>query len=194
MPEPISPLPAPGEEASMALALVNTEVEPRGKRLDLLPDGRALASWLRTRGLTGRGVAAISEEDLERMRQLRAAVRTAFTARAAGRRPPPSTIASINKAAARSPSVPRLRWTDSGPAQDTVRPPSTRVIDAAFAEIAANAISTLLGDSGDRLRLCEAHGCNRMFVADHRRRRWCSRTCGDRVRVARHYRKARRAT
>jgi predicted RNA-binding Zn ribbon-like protein len=187
MPEPTSLLPAPGEEASMALALVNTEVEPRGKRLDLLPDGRALASWLRGRGLTGRRGAAISEEDLERMRQLRAAVRTAFTARAAGRRPPRSAIASINEAAARSPSVPRLRWTDSGPAQDTVWPPSARVIDAAFAEIAADAISTLLGDRGERLRLCEAHGCNRMFIVDHRRRRWCSRTCGDRVRAARHY-------
>lgn len=187
MPEPISPLPAPGEEASMALALVNTEVAPRGKRLDLLPDGRTLGIWLRARGLTGRGVAAISEDDLERMRQLRAAIRTAFTARAAGRRPPPSAIASINDAGARVPSMPRLRWTDCGPAQDTVWAPSARVIDAAFAEIAANAISTLLGDRGDRLRLCEAHGCNRMFIVDHRRRRWCSRTCGDRVRVARHY-------
>jgi predicted RNA-binding Zn ribbon-like protein len=34
---------------------------------------------------------------------------------------------------------------------------------------------------------CEAHGCARIFFRTHGRRRWCSNTCGDRVRVARHY-------
>lgn len=67
----ISPPPAPGEESSTALALVNTQIEPRGEELDLLPDGRTFAGWLRTRGLTSRRTAAIPDGDLERMRELR---------------------------------------------------------------------------------------------------------------------------
>jgi predicted RNA-binding Zn ribbon-like protein len=189
MPNQISPPPAPGEDTSTALALVNTQVEPRGETVDLLPDGHTLADWLRAHGLTGRRAVVIPDEDLERMRQLRTAIRKAFTARAAGLRPPRDAMTSINVAAALVPSAPRLRWVDGGPVEETVWPEGARATDVAIAEIAASAIRTLLGDSGTRLRLCEAHGCNRMFIADHQRRQWCSRTCGDRVRVARHYRK-----
>ena len=192
MPVPITPPPAPGEEFSTALALINTEIEPRGERIDLLPDGRVLAAWLLAHGLRSRRGAAIPDEDVDRVRQLRSAIRAAFTARAAGRRPPRSAIRMINVAAALVPSTPRLRWRDDGPVQVRVWTESAQSTDIALAEIAANAISTLLGGWGDRLRLCEAHGCNRMFIADHRRRRWCSRTCGDRVRVARHYRRLNR--
>jgi predicted RNA-binding Zn ribbon-like protein len=189
MPEPITPPPAPGEDVSTALALINTELEPRGEMIDLLPDGRALAGWLHAQGLTPRRAATISDEDLHRMRQLRSAIREAFTARAAGRRGPRSAMTTINVAAALVWSAPQLRWNDDGPVQQRIWAEDARSTDIALAEIAGNAIITLLGDRGARLRLCEAHGCNRMFIADHRRRRWCSRTCGDRVRVARHYRK-----
>jgi predicted RNA-binding Zn ribbon-like protein len=187
MSEQFSPPPAPGEEISVALALVNTLVEPRGEEVDLLPDGRALSGWLRARGLNGGRAAAVPDGDLERMRELRAAIRMAFLARAAGRRPPRVAMTTINAAAALVPSTPRLRWNDNGPVKETLWLEGTRATDAAFGKIAADAISTLIGDSGDRLRLCEAHGCNRVFIAEHRRRRWCSRACGDRVRVARHY-------
>jgi predicted RNA-binding Zn ribbon-like protein len=190
MPEQISPSPAPGEDTSMALALVNTEIEPRGQSVDLLPDARALAGWLRARGLKRGPSASIVDQDLRRMRELRTAIRAAFTARAARRRPPRTAIATINDAAALVPSAPQLRWNDDGPGRVTSWIEGARRTDVALAEIAADAISTLLGDRGDRLRLCEAHGCNRMFIAGHRRRRWCSRTCGDRVRVA-HHRKLR---
>lgn len=189
MPEQMGPPPAPGEDVSTALALVNTEVEPRGEKVDLVPDGRRLAHWLHAQGLTDNSGAVISDEDLDRMRELRAAIRAAFTARAGGRRPSAAAMMTINAAAALAASWPRLRWKDGGPLREVVWAEGARPSEVAFAEIAANAISTMLGDRGDRLRLCQAHGCRRMFIADHRRRRWCSRTCGDRVRVARHYRK-----
>lgn len=193
MPKQISPPPAPGEDVSTALALVNTQVEPRGEEVDLLPDGRTFASWLRSRGLAGQPAAVVPDDDLERMRELRAAIRAAFIARAAGQRPPRVAMTTINQAAALVSSTPRLRWDDGRPVEETVWPDGARATDVAIAEIGASAISTLLGDTGDRLRLCEAHGCNRMFIADHLRRRWCSRTCGDRVRVARHYHKLNRS-
>lgn len=192
MPKPISLPPAPGEDTSTALALINTEIEPRGEMIDLLPDGRALAGWLHAQRLTSRRGTTISDEDLKRMRELRTAIRAMFTAQVTGRRAPRSAITTINIAAALVWSAPQLRWNDDGPVQQRIWAETARSTDIALAEIAANAIITLLGDRGARLRLCEAHGCNRMFITDHGRRRWCSRTCGDRVRVARHYRKLNR--
>ena len=189
MSDQISPPPAPGEDTSTALALVNTELEPRGQPLDLLPDSRAFATWLRAQGLPSSRPGSVSDHDLDQMRELRTAIRAAFTARAASRQPARAAIAVINQAAALVASTPRLRWTDDGPGYITVWDREAAPAEVALAEIAANAISTLQGDRGDRLRLCEAHACNRMFIADHRQRRWCSKTCGDRVRVARHYAK-----
>lgn len=189
MPNQFSRPPAPGEETSQALALVNTQVERRGEEVDLVPDGSTFAGWLRAHGLTSRRAAAISDEDLQRMRELRIAIRAAFMARSAGCRPPRAAMTTINDAATVIPSTRRLRWGHDGPVEETVWPEGSQATDVAFAKIAGSAITTLLGDSGNLLRLCEAHGCNRMFIADHGRRRWCSRACGDRVRVARHYRK-----
>jgi predicted RNA-binding Zn ribbon-like protein len=187
----IDPPPAPGEDGSIALALVNTEIEPRGRPLDLLPDDRALARWMAARGLARNRRILISEPDLDRMRRLRAAIRAAFTAKAAGQRPSRAVLRSINDASALVPCSARVRWDDRGPRRETRWPDGLESMDVALAKIATDAIETLSGDSGERLRRCEAHGCNRLFIADHRRRRWCSRACGDRVRVARHYRKRR---
>ncbi|HEY3774089.1 MAG TPA: CGNR zinc finger domain-containing protein [Solirubrobacteraceae bacterium] len=189
MPEPISLPPAPGEDTSTALALVNTEIEPRGEKVDLLPDGRCLGEWMRVQGLRSGRAAVIPDEDLDRMRRLRSAIRAVFTARAVRSRPPRPALTTINDAAGLVASTSRLRWNEDGPAEETVWSESAGATEVAFAELAASAIRTLLGDRGDRLRLCEAHGCSRMFIADHGRRRWCSRACGDRVRAARHHRK-----
>jgi predicted RNA-binding Zn ribbon-like protein len=189
MPSPPTPPPAPGEDRSVALALVNTETIRRGERVDLLADGPALARWLRQHGLpTDRG-AAIEPLALDRVRHLRAAIRRAFTARADGERPPTVALRQINSAAALVPRGSRLSWNGDGPAGRTVWPTDAAKLDIALAAIGQDAITTLLGDTGARLRACEAHGCIRLFIQEHARRRWCSKTCGDRVRVARHYRK-----
>jgi len=56
----------------------------------------------------------------------------------------------------------------------------------ALAAIATDAIKVATGPRGQLLHRCEAHGCIRIFLREHARRRWCSNTCGDRVRAARH--------
>jgi predicted RNA-binding Zn ribbon-like protein len=177
---------APGEDRSIALALVNTELEPRGRPLDLIADRPALGRWLRTRGLPA---GAAAESDLAAVRALRSAIRAAFAARAAGTTAPRAAVAEINRAAALAPGWPRLVWGQTGPRVEDARTPGTPPFDVALARLAADAIDTLRGATGDRLRACEAHGCTRLFIQDHGRRRWCSRTCGDRVRFARHYRR-----
>ena len=191
MPSPPTPSPAPGEDRSVALALVNTELVRRGDRVDLLADGPALARWLRGHGLPADRAAAIEVSDLDRARSLRTAIRQAFTARAEGGRPGTGALRRINSAAALVSPADRLTWKGDGPAGRTVWPADAPKLDIALAAIAQDAIATLLGDTGERLRACDAHGCIRLFIAEHGRRRWCSKTCGDRVRVARHYRKVR---
>jgi predicted RNA-binding Zn ribbon-like protein len=189
MQRPPTPPPAPGEDRSVALALVNTEILRRGERVDLLVDGPAVARWLRRHGLPSDRSAAIGPPELGRVRHLRAAIRQAFTARALGQRPAPRALRAINSAAALVPRRSRLSWNGDGPAGRTVWPAGAAKLDIALAAIGQDAIATLLGDTGSRLRACEAHGCTRLFIQEHARRRWCSKTCGDRVRVARHYRK-----
>jgi predicted RNA-binding Zn ribbon-like protein len=189
MPSPPTPPPAPGEDRSVALALVNTEIVRRGDRVDLLADGRALAGWLRRHGLPTDRAAAIGSSDLHRVHELRTAIRQAFTARTEGERPSVGALRRINSAAALVPCGSHLGWNGDGPAGRTVWPAGAPKLDVALAAIAQDAIATLLAETGARLRACEAHGCIRLFIQEHARRQWCSTTCGDRVRVARHYRK-----
>jgi len=63
-----------------------------------------------------------------------------------------------------------------------------RVPQGTLAAIARSAIVLLGGAQRERLRRCQRPGCVLVFVAVNPRRRWRSTaTCGNRVRVARHY-------
>lgn len=61
----------------------------------------------------------------------------------------------------------------------------------ALASIAAEAVELFTGENRVLLRACYAPGCVLYFVKDHPRREWCSPSCGNRVRAARHYRRNR---
>jgi predicted RNA-binding Zn ribbon-like protein len=179
-----APPPAPGEERSRALALVNTVLEPRGRPLELLPDERALGAWLQTHGITPPRQTRLGADGLERVQQLRAAIRAVFTARARRQAPAAEALDTINAAARLAAPVAQLRWTASGPERTSTAPGDAAPRDMVLAQLAADAIDTVTGETADQLP-----GCNRLFLADNHRRRWCSRACGDRARVARHYRK-----
>jgi predicted RNA-binding Zn ribbon-like protein len=63
--------------------------------------------------------------------------------------------------------------------------------DTVLGVIAADTIELLGGPRSDDLRACGAPGCMLMFLKDHPRREWCSPTCGNRARQARHYARSR---
>lgn len=178
--------PAPGERRWLALALVNTELESRGQRLDLLEDAAALRSWLADRGLID-DAAIITAADLPRVRALRSAARNLLAAASDHLPPDGDALAALNAVSAAAPGMRQLAWHGDHPVGSWHPAPGRRPTDVALAALAADAMELLLGEDGARLRSCDAHGCVRMFVQEHARRRWCSRTCGDRVRVARHY-------
>jgi predicted RNA-binding Zn ribbon-like protein len=64
-------------------------------------------------------------------------------------------------------------------------------VKAGLAEVAEQSIHLLGGGAAHKLRACYAPGCVLYFVQSHPRREWCSVACGNRVRAARHYQRAR---
>jgi predicted RNA-binding Zn ribbon-like protein len=185
------PPPAPGEEGSPALALVNTELVAGGELLDFLPDRQSAARWLASHSPCHFPASALGETDLNTLRDLRAAIRSAFIARVKGQRPSQTAVSAINAAAEAAPGYPRLQWRGDERSRAWGAPVGAPVTAVALAAIAADAIDVIVGPRGEILKECGASDCVRMFLQEHRRRRWCSRNCGDRVRVARHYEKAR---
>jgi predicted RNA-binding Zn ribbon-like protein len=151
----------------------------------LTDDARALQFWALQRDRLPDGAAP---PDLAATRRLRSAIRALLDAQLANREPPLNALEVINAAAAAAPGSPRLdpagrglavswRWQTDAP----------EVL--ALAAAAGSAIEILAGDAG-RLRRCANPACSMLFLADTTRRRWCTpNICGNRARVARHYRR-----
>jgi len=63
----------------------------------------------------------------------------------------------------------------------------------ALAELAHDSVDVLTRPGATKLRACHAPRCLLYFVRSQPRREWCSETCGNRARAARHYRRIRAA-
>jgi predicted RNA-binding Zn ribbon-like protein len=174
---------APGEERSPALALVNTRRLGAGGEVDDLAEPHATAEWLRRHELPA---ASLDADDLGRVADLRAAVRELLAALAEDRSPAAAALEAVNAAARADAAAPQLTW-PSGPHREWLSS-SPGSLEETLAALARDAIDVVTGDLGPLVRPCEAHGCVRFFFREHARRRWCSTTCGDRVRAARHQR------
>ena len=128
-------------------------------------DALALANTLRKD--RGRIVDAL-EPDLG-LHPLRDTIRALFEAAATGGVPPSGSVELLNHLA----KPPCLRWDEAGP----------RLIDAdEMAEAARTAIELL---ASGRIRNCGNPRCVLFHLADGRRA-FCSATCANRTRVARH--------
>jgi predicted RNA-binding Zn ribbon-like protein len=99
-------------------------------------------------------------------------------------------VATVNRAIAH---LPHAQLVMLGGRLHSDRPAPTSPTRVAMAELAHDSIDVLTGPSATKLRACHAPGCVRYFVRSHPRREWCSETCGNRARAARHYRRIRAA-
>lgn len=153
-------------------------------------------AWLDAVGVERAGAQATAEE-LTMARGLRDAVRRLAAhvtgdTRAAAASPLTSieeAIGRVNAVAAREPA-PAL--TLGNARLERAVQPGTSPVTAGLAGVARDAIEVLAGDGAGRLRACHAPGCVLYFIKAHPRREWCSIACGNRVRAARHYQRARR--
>jgi predicted RNA-binding Zn ribbon-like protein len=163
------------------LDLVATVGERWGRRFERLRSPGDLNRWLRDTGLAEAPDA--TEDDLEAVRGLRAAVYGAVEA-ASDRRPLPTwardTLNRSARAPTRIPQVSRvgyLRYEDGG------------AVRAAVSEVARDAIDLIASTDLGRVRECAADDCARIFLDQSRpgTRRWCSmQTCGNRAKVRSH--------
>ena len=152
--------------------------------------------WLDAIGVDRAGAPA-TERELATARALRDAVRLLAAYVAADRRPgrPGAATADVaaaldqvNATAAELPA-PRLALRDGRLGLGVPAGPSS--VTTGLAQIAEQAAALLGGEDAGRLRACYAPGCVLYFVKTHPRRQWCSVACGNRVRAARHYQRAR---
>jgi predicted RNA-binding Zn ribbon-like protein len=164
---------------------------------DDLGEPAGLTAWVRAHPDVVMDAAAYEAADAEltAVRELRAAVRALFAravrpgepspADAARLLPVPRAVELLNAAAARTPTVPVLHWSDgSGP---SVRRRAVRGEAELTAVLAQAVIGFLTGPDRERLRACHAPRCVRYFIKEHPRQEWCKPACGNRARVARHH-------
>jgi predicted RNA-binding Zn ribbon-like protein len=193
----------PGERDHPSLALVNSRHNSRTGPVDHLATPEELGEWLAWRSLVARdpappgAVAAPTVADLADLaaaHALRDAVRELLSAAIDGRSPAPWAVTAVNDASALAPAADRLRWDPAGGPVRMRSAAGASEVERALATLAEDAIGLVCGERRGDLIACEAPGCIRLLLKDHPRRHWCSTRCGDRVRAARHYRRARERT
>lgn len=166
----------------LALALANTEAD-----VDVLATPGELAVWL---SANREALGPADDEVALRLtdfRSLRAAIRDAVSARLRGGSPSADTLRALNEAGAAVPTAPALEDGPGGPVRvERVMASPSRTVRI-LATIARSAIELLGGPDRDRLRLCPATRCGKAFLATRGRQVWCSPSCGNRMRVARHH-------
>jgi len=174
----------------LALDLVNTHVRRGGVDVELLDTPRALTAWLAAEADRLPWSGASTAADLLAVRALRDAIAELLRARRAGVRPAAAALRRVNAALATAAASSRLVWAASGPR--LVPATLARQRGALLRALAVDAFGLLTGHDADAVRTCEHPDCVLQFVARNPRRRWCSATlCGNRARVARHYRRER---
>lgn len=174
---------------ALALDLVNTRVRRDGVEVDLLDSPAALSAWLRAEHRRVVWTGAIDAADLANVCTLRDAIDRLLQARRDHARPARADVDRVNRALAPGRALPQLGWGARGPTLKPLPAPAQRRMF--MHALASCAITLLTGPCADQVRECAHPDCRLRFVAHNPRRYWCSgRSCGNRARVAKHYRRS----
>jgi predicted RNA-binding Zn ribbon-like protein len=168
----------------LPIELHNTLFAVRGQVVDGLADSAGLRAWVAALG--DRLPSAVDGGRLDDVVALRTAVRDALVAAVEGRAIPDAALSALNRASAASPRS--LQLTRRG---SEIRYHAPSDTDAVLGVLASDTIVLVSGPRAQDLRACGAPGCMLLFLKDHPRREWCSTTCGNRARQARHYARTR---
>jgi predicted RNA-binding Zn ribbon-like protein len=147
---------------------------------------RDLADWLAAPPLELPRSLAVSETDLVAARDVRNACLTLLQATAHQHPPPRSAVATVNRAAAAPPLIPRLTMNSGGGSGVGRRWARPVTVEAALSTLARELIEILAGPLAERVRECGGDNCGLVFVDTSRSgaRRWCSmERCGNRHKV-----------
>jgi predicted RNA-binding Zn ribbon-like protein len=184
----------------LPVELMNTVSVVDSATRDYLADDDGIAAWLRAvadriAGETGtrpRPGANASAQPVRPLRELRDALRRLAVEATADPRPPATApdltlTQAVSTLNALAQARPELSWPAGGlPARSYQTYGSAGL---AVALIAVQGVELFTGPARELLRPCLAPNCLLFFAKDHGRREWCSPACGNRARVARHYRR-----
>ena len=172
--------------------LMNTIWADRTSLHDSLESVAHLRAWAQEAGLGSH--QDLDEQDLGRARALRDALRR-LAAEVTGDSRPHSVpeglsteaaLAVLNEFVSRCTPVLR-RGPQGGYAREWLTEGSG--LQRELSLVALEGSEALTQEPPQELRACGGPGCVLYFVRDHPRREWCSAGCGNRARVARHYRR-----
>lgn len=179
---------------------MNTIWADRAGLHDSLATDAGIEAWVRAAFPTPDMTTADLQPSAQRLRELRNAMRRLAAAQTGDPRAVATSgltnldqaVSTVNSAAAGAPHWHELRWPDAGHPSRAV---STHAGAGAVraARLAEQAIELFTSDQRLELRACLAPGCVLYFLKHHPRREWCSTTCGNRARAARHYQRHRTA-
>jgi predicted RNA-binding Zn ribbon-like protein len=180
----------------LALDLVNTEVVVRGKRRDLFATPEDVANWwpqALTHHPEGEKIKADmdaivwSDQLLERIKRLRAAIRTLCTNLLEQQPVDREALTTLNTILAMG--YPAL---EAAPGQEMVPIYRTRADDqgAVLLPIALSAFHLFTRAEKHRLHICKNERCILFFydTTKSATRQWCSLECMNRARSLQHYR------
>jgi predicted RNA-binding Zn ribbon-like protein len=176
-------------EPIVAVDLINTVTVPGSPAGgDLLSAERGAETWWR---LQRTRVPRGDLPDVRALRRLRSALRDMIEALVDNHPVPQASVSDLNFFMQSAPTSTQLRLTEAGP---RVQTHWHREFGGSpqLAFIATQAVA-LLSDPPQvrRLRRCANPACSMIFIAVNPRRSWCAPgVCGNRVRVARHHRRA----
>jgi predicted RNA-binding Zn ribbon-like protein len=175
-----------GGEPLVALDLADTVVLVTEPPTDLFDSAERMATWW---ALQAPRLPAGPTPDPAATRRLRTAIRDLFDAHLEHRAPQSTSIEDVNAAAAGAPTSQRITKIHNGLTDVDTRWHTEHGGNAALAAIAREAIDLLSSPERlTRLRRCGNPACSMLFLAENRRRQWCTANiCGNRTRVARHY-------
>jgi len=172
-----------------ALDVANTVAVSGGVEHDLLQPEDEYERWAAaaaTSPALGPEEATTLLDARARVLELREHIREVLRAAAATEPLPEAGVAALNGASRAAP-----RWPELSGERVIGEHAHGHAVDRLLAAYARSAMR-VAADTTAQVRVCGAPSCGMFYRPRRLRQRWCSEQCGNRARVARHYR-ARRA-
>lgn len=181
-----------GGEPLVAVDLADTLITASEPAADLLAAPGRLSMWW---DLEKMRLPEAPEPTAAMIERLRTSIRDVLEAHLEHRSPRAASVAHLNETAAAVPTSPHLSWHGKAAGDVSTRWHTERGGNAALSAIAHETIELLTSPARlERLRRCANPACSMLFLAETKRRQWCTaNVCGNRVRVARHHRRTHEA-
>ena len=174
-----------------ALDLANTVAVDKGVTHDLLAPAGDYQRWTQAAAqspeLTPEEAAAIAAAR-PHLLALREHIRAVLHATAADQPLPGAAVAALNTA-----SRTAAQWPELGHDRQIQQHAFGDAVQRLLAHYARSTMELAAGGRAG-LRVCGAPSCGMFYRLRRRQQRWCSEPCGNRARVARHYRAHHRAS